>query len=145
MSYTYIAQLIVAGIMLGWASIEDIRTFTIPLYVMVFGGILGFVTWVVSYSVHGSIESGIGGLVGGGLAWILRRVSKLGEADVLLYLALGFILGPTYSILIFVLSNVFVLIRVAIPVIRKQKVRIAMAPYITAGTTIAVIMGTLIR
>lgn len=127
-----------ASIMLVWATVEDIRTFTIPLLCILFGTLAGTFGSILAQGVHGAIESGIGGLLGLGLGWILVKVTKLGEGDAYLYMALGVIFGPMMVMCIFVLSNAIVLIRTALPVIRKQKTRLAVAPYITVATVLSV-------
>lgn len=126
--------------MLTWAAIHDVRHYTIPVYVLLLGVVAGFTAALVSQGWHGAVQSILGGLLGGILGWVLFRMAGLGEGDVLLFLVLGVIFGPVVILSIFVWSNVLVLTRFAVPVLIKQKVRIAVAPYIFAGTVLAVLI-----
>ncbi|MCF8567415.1 prepilin peptidase [Alicyclobacillus tolerans] len=125
-----------AGTMLVWATWQDVRSYTIPLVAIVYGVLAGLITAWTFHGGYGLLEAGIGGLLGGGLGWVLVRVVKLGEGDAGLFLALGVIFGPVIVLSVFIASNVLILLRFLVPVLRKKKIRIAVAPYILAATAI---------
>lgn len=140
MNTAFVMQLLIAGTMLTWATIHDVRHYTIPVYVLLLGAVVGLAAALVFHGGHAVVQSILGGLLGGILGWVLFRMARLGEGDVFLFLALGVIFGPVVILSIFVWSNVLVLIRLAIPVLKRQKIRIAVAPYIFAGTLFSLLI-----
>lgn len=134
MNTASVVQLLITGTMLTWATIHDVRHYTIPVGVLLLGGVAGFTAAFVFHGEHGVVESIFGGVLGETLGWILVHMARLGEGDAFLFLALGILLGPILILSIFVWSNVLVLIRLGVPVLKRRKIRIAVAPYIFAGT-----------
>lgn len=127
-------QIGIAGTMLFWATWQDIRDYTIPVLAILLGIVAGLGSAVAFHGWHGLEFAGIGGVLGGVLGGFLVRVVKLGEGDAALYLALGVILGPVFLLSLFVWSNIFILMRFLIPILKKERIRIAVAPYILAAT-----------
>ncbi|EPZ47892.1 prepilin peptidase [Alicyclobacillus acidoterrestris] len=142
--------------MLLWASYQDIRDFTIPMLSILCGFIGGFLSGLLLSGLHGLIESSVGAAIGLGLGLLMFQMVRLGIGDVLLFSALGSILGPTSMLCVFVVSNTAALIRLIIPVLRRHRYsmpkpfrrwihpflkrnrvkRIAFAPYILLGTLV---------
>lgn len=142
MNTAFAMQLIIGGVVLTWAAIHDLRHYTIPMYVFLLGVVAGLAAALVFNGWHGLLVSVIGGTLGGFLGWVLVRMTRLGEGDALLFLALGVIFGPALILYIFIWSNILVLLRLVVPVLKKQKIRIAVAPYILAGTFLALLIPT---
>lgn len=133
-------DLFIAGTMLVWATFQDMRDYTIPTLAVVWGVTAGLAVDIAFHGWHGAIGSGLGGLVGGALGYALVRVAKLGEGDAYLFFALGVIFGPLLILFIFGWSNLIVLGRILVPVLKKRKIHIAVAPYILAGTTLSLVI-----
>lgn len=134
---------IIAFILLSWTSIEDLKTYTMSLFPMLFSIIGGLVVSFMYHGWHGLIESVIGAVVGGGIGWLLMWGAKLGEGDVLLYIALGVLFGAPTVMTIIGLSSVLVALRLITPMLQHQKIRVAVAPYIALGTVISLFVNHL--
>ena len=135
-------QLIIGAVILTWATIHDVRHYRIPVYVLLLGVVAGLAAALVFHGWYGLLLSAIGGTLGGLLGWVLVRMTRLGEGDALLFLALGVTFGSALILYIFIWSNILVLLRFAVPVLKKRKIRIAVAPYILVGTFLALLIPT---
>lgn len=134
MDISFMTNLFFALVMLIWATVQDIKDYTIPVLSIVFGMVAGLCSGLVEHGIHGFIESLLGGTVGLVLGYFMVRVVHMGEGDMLLYAALGIIFGPMAVIYIFALSLLLSCVTRIRSILREgRSKRIAFAPYILCG------------
>ena len=128
---------IIGFTVLIFAAIQDRKSYTISLKLILVGMTSGL---TLSIFLHGWIGLW-GGLFGGVLGLVLGTVlsvfAHMGWGDTLLYGTIGTFFGPTVVYLTFGVTTLFLLVRLLPIVYHKQKVRIAVAPYMVLGTLVA--------
>lgn len=144
MSAAFLLDVLIAAVMLTWATMEDVKSYTITLLPILLGTIGGLVVSITFHGWRGIVESVVGGLVGGGIGWLFVRGVRLGEGDALLYLALGTIFGASTVMVIVGISQLLVLIRFVKPLVQKRKICVAVVPYIATGTAIVLLVNHIV-
>lgn len=139
MPIAWVLDVIFAFSILLIAAKEDRQHYTISLLPMLLGVAGGLIIAASFYGWRGLIVSLLGGAVGGLLGGLLAWGAKLGEGDVYLYVTLGVLFGPSVVMIIFAVTNVLVLLRMVRPLWQKRRIRIAVAPYILAGTVLSLL------
>ncbi|WP_067928324.1 prepilin peptidase [Alicyclobacillus shizuokensis] len=134
----FVLTVLVGLIALGVAAVEDRMSYTISLPVVLVGGTSGMVLAVVFGGWRGLWWSLAGIALGLFLGATFSLFLRMGWGDTLLYGMIGAIFGPSVVLLAFAVTNALVLMRFLLPVIRRQRARIAVAPYILLGTLGAV-------
>ncbi|MCL6633335.1 MAG: prepilin peptidase [Alicyclobacillus herbarius] len=134
----FMLTVLVGLIVLAVAAVEDRRSFTVSLPVVMVGWLSGMVLAVVFGGWRGLCWSLAGIALGLFLGATFSVLLRMGWGDTLLYGMIGATFGPVVVLLAFAITNSLVLMRFLLPVIRRQRARIAVAPYILLGTLGAV-------
>ncbi len=137
MSYTMEAVLILLILAATWS---DLRTRRIPNVVTVAGAAAGFVLHVLNGGTAGAWTSIAGALVGFALFVVFFLAGGMGAGDVKLFAAIGALLGPQSTLLVFVLTGLIGGL-VAVVVARRSgwKSTLPYGPVIAAGTLLFLI------
>lgn len=153
-SESFMRALMNAEVMM-WLSIIgyiDARERIIPNSMIGIGLVFWFVLILLDIFVGGTpwlqllVFSGVGGIVCGGILFVIALISKsaLGMGDVKLFLVLGLLYGLTdaYGILLFsviVMGVVSIVLLIAKKVTRKST--IPMAPFVVIGFLLSILAG----
>jgi prepilin signal peptidase PulO-like enzyme (type II secretory pathway) len=140
----FVLTLLVGLVVLVVAAVEDWRSYTISLPLIVVGGMSGMVLAVVFGGWHGVWWSLAGVSLGLVLGTIFSLLFHMGWGDTLLYGMIGAIFGPAVVLLAFAVTNSLVLMRFLLPVLRRQRLRVAVAPYMVLGTVVALVWAHLL-
>lgn len=129
---------VILGIVLLWAAWQDSRMHQISILATGGGITVGFVLHTILIGWHGLLASVSGAVIGGLLGVLLWKLASMGEGDVLLYMAIGSLVGPVGVVFSFFTSNVLVLLLTLPEVLHlRAKRRHPLGPWIAAGTVIA--------
>ncbi|MFD1676072.1 prepilin peptidase [Alicyclobacillus fodiniaquatilis] len=132
---------VIIGVILLMAAWQDIRTHQIHFLATFSGVMLGLIIHAISHGWYGLIISLIGLLTGAVLAFPLWKFARMGEGDVLLYCAIGALLGPESVMASFAISNAMILLFTFPELLGKRaKKSHPLAPWIAAGTVIGAIV-----
>lgn len=127
----------ILAIVLLLAAWEDSRTHQIHILLTLGGITAGVVIHAVQGGWHGLSISIIGIVVGLLLPALLWKFAGMGEGDVLLFTAIGSLIGPGGVMASYFFTLVSILVYTIPEVIgKRKKKRHALAPWIAVGTVI---------